>query len=256
MIKRVTIIGAGNVATRLAEGLYNAGLTIAEIHSPSPEKTAVIAAKTKAKTCNDITALSPGSDLYLLCIPDRFIAEVSSQLPETEGIVAHTSGITPIDGIKKHENRAVFYPLQTFSANRKVSLDNVPFCIEASSDSVLDKVSQTAALLSSNVKTVNTEQRQFLHLAAVFVNNFVNFMYIAGEEILKEKQLPYDFLIPLIEETANKIKEINPHDAQTGPAKRMDFTTMDIHKKLLEGNRELSELYEKINSLIIKRYNE
>ncbi len=256
MIKRITIIGAGNVATHLSTGLHKAGLTIVEIYSPDSGKSATIAEKVSSKVCNDIEKLSPDSDLYLLCIPDRFITEVSLKIPRTDGIVAHTSGITPINNIKSHKNKGVFYPLQTFSANRKIALKNIPFCIEASSEYVYDELFRTASLLSSNVKKVETEQRQYLHLAAVFVNNFVNFMYSAGKEILNDKNLSYDILLPLIEETAKKIKTVSPDKAQTGPAKRNDITTMEMHKKMLGNKIELIELYDKISNLIIKKYNE
>jgi predicted short-subunit dehydrogenase-like oxidoreductase (DUF2520 family) len=256
VIKHITILGAGNVATHLTLGLHDAGFTITEIFSPSEEKSSLLAGKVKSKVCKRIEELSPNSDLYLLCIPDRFIGEVSMQIPRTNGIVAHTSGITPMNSIKRHKNIGVFYPLQTFSAKRDIALDKVPFCIEASSATICSELKQTALQLGSNVKEVDTGQRQLLHLAAVFVNNFVNFLYTSGAEILRKKNLPFDFLLPLIEETARKITEIEPYEAQTGPARRNDITTMEIHKKMLDENAELKDLYDKISNLIINKYNE
>ena len=253
MIKSVTIIGSGNVATHLGKGLLAAGIKINEVFSPTANHAAALAKILKATAIENISELASGSDMFLLCIPDRFIKDVSLQIPATGGIVAHTSGITPLTHILKHKNKGVFYPLQTFSANRNVSLKNVPFCIEASSKKVYETLYDTASLLSNTVKNVDTEKRKHLHLAAVFVNNFVNFMYSTGAQILKNENIDFDFLIPLIQETAEKIADMPPAQAQTGPAIRNDIKTIEIHKTMLAKTPDIKNLYTYISNLIIKR---
>ena len=53
---------------------------------------------------------------------------------------------------------------------------------------------------------------------------------------------------PLIEETSNKIKNLTPEKAQTGPAKRNDAETIENHLNLLSEKQQ--EIYLKITQSI------
>ena len=101
--------------------------------------------------------------------------------------------------------------------------------------------------MGSPTKRVNSNQRRVLHLAAVFVNNFTNQLYRIGHEITESEGAEFDLLKPLILETANKVQELSPYMAQTGPAKRNDQKTIKKHLNLLE-----SEHYKKIYELLTK----
>ena len=52
--------------------------------------------------------------------------------------------------------------------------------------------------------------------------------------MLAQKGLPFDVMLPLIDETARKVHELHPVDAQTGPAVRGDQNVMDAQKALLD----------------------
>ena len=90
-------------------------------------------------------------------------------------------------------------------------------------------------------------------MAAVFVNNFVNYLYQIGEDILSEDGIPFDLLKPLIKETANKIEILSPKEAQTGPAKRSDSKTIEKHLKLLE-NSPYKEVYTTLTNHLKKQW--
>ena len=47
-------------------------------------------------------------------------------------------------------------------------------------------------------------------------------MYALAAELLKKYNLPFDAMLPLIDETARKVHELEPKQAQTGPAVRYD----------------------------------
>ncbi len=256
MIKTITIIGSGNVASHMGKELKNSGLQVVEVFSPNRQHANNLAGLLNAGVSDNLSTLSPKSDLYLICVPDKFVKTVSDEIPFTTGIVAHTSGITPLSAVKRHINHGVFYPLQTFSKNSTIDFMSVPFCLEASSKDVLNQLYETASLLSCNVKNINSKNRMLLHLAAVFVNNFVNYLYSVSYELLNENNLSFDFLIPLIEETANKIKNTSPLQAQTGPAMRNDKHTIALHSKLLLEQPEIKHLYNEISNLIYQKYYE
>ena len=97
---------------------------------------------------------------------------------------------------------------------------------------------------------MNSFQRKKLHIAAVFVNNFVNHLYRIGEDICEANEIPFEILHPLITETAAKINKLSPKEAQTGPAKRNDAKTIAAHKEDLP--IDLKEIYSLLTQAITK----
>ena len=156
--------------------------------------------------------------------------------------------------ILSNENRkGVFYPLQTFSKNSLVAFKEIPICIEASVTSDLKILKELGESLSEKVIEINSEERSKLHLAAVFVNNFTNYLYRISNEILAESKLPFDLLKPLIAETARKIETLSPKDVQTGPAKRNDLKTIEKHLYLLKDS-PYKQLYQQLTEAIQSSY--
>jgi predicted short-subunit dehydrogenase-like oxidoreductase (DUF2520 family) len=146
--------------------------------------------------------------------------------------------------LEKHSlNSGVLYPLQTFSAKRDISFESIPVFVEANSKENEKTIFSIAKKISNNASVLNSEERQFLHLSAVFACNFVNYFYTVASDILKEKDIPFDILRPLILETAKKVQEMDPEKVQTGPAVRFDKNIMDKHLTLLNSYEEYRELY-------------
>ena len=107
-----------------------------------------------------------------------------------------------------------------------------------------------ASVLSKQVYEATSEQRKNLHLAAVFTCNFTNHMYALAAGLLKKHQLPFEIMLPLIDETARKVHEIEPHLAQTGPAIRYDENVINNHLQMLSDEPEMQELYRLISESI------
>jgi len=129
--------------------------------------------------------------------------------------------------------------LQTFTKGKEVDFKNIPICIESQFNDDYNVLKKLADSISDKVFTINSEQRRSLHVSAVFVNNFVNHLYSIGNTICDEHQIPFEILQPLIKETADKIMSLSPHEAQTGPAKRNDQTTIQSHLDFLsDGNHK------------------
>ncbi len=255
-IHSISFLGSGNVATHLAIALNNAGFEIRQIYSGTYENALELARKVNASAIQNINELDSQIDLYIISIPDGAIEHIIEEFPNTNGIVAHTSGITPMSVLKKMDHYGVFYPLQTFSKQREVNLSNVPFCIEASSAATLLQLKNAAQKLSGSVYEINTDQRKYLHLTAVLVNNYSNYLYQMAFDILKTKNVDEQLLMPLIEETVSKIKSLHPEEAQTGPARRNDLKTIEKHTRLLEEYPDYKELYKIFAGQLIKKYNE
>lgn len=251
---KISIIGSGNLATQLGLALYNEGYLISQVFSRNKKNAEMLSKKLKSKAITDLKKLSKDSSIYIIAVKDDAIESVAKQLKLKDQIVVHTSGSVSMDVLKKtSKNYGVFYPLQTFSKEKQASFKTIPICIEANNSSTSTTLQYFAKNISGNVQKVNSEQRKKIHIAAVFACNFSNHMYAIAEQILAKDKLSLDLLKPLIEETANKIKENKPSKVQTGPAMRNDKKTMDAHLKLLKKEKDLQKIYELISKSIIKK---
>lgn len=251
MISKVAIVGAGNVAWHLAHALKDAGCTIEYVCSRTTDRAEELAQSVNSRAVNDLSHISK-ADLVLVAISDDDTADVCDAI-DAQFLVAHTSGMTHLDNISR-ERKAAFYPLQTFSRDKEVLMTEVPFCLEASDEGDLEDLRQLAQKISDSVQDVSSDQRQRLHLAAVFASNFVNHMYHLSEVIANNDNLDFDLLRPLIREVAGKINSLPPAQAQTGPARRKDMAAVKKHLEMLEGHPELRELYQVITNSIIKHH--
>ena len=255
-LKKIIIIGAGNVGSNLASALYKNSISIHQICDLDINKSKNIADKFNSSYTNDIKKIEPNADLYIIAVSDDSIKSVLNNLTISEhSIVVHTSGSTSCSIFETtFNNYGVFYPLQTFDVNRDVDFSNIPICIEGSSDIVSETLAQLAKLLTDKVFFIDSDNRKIIHLSAVFVSNFVNFMYVIANDILSENKLSFEILKPLILESALKVQKNNPSNVQTGPAIRNDFSTINNHLELLNSNEDMKVVYSLLTEQIIKYY--
>ena len=108
-----------------------------------------------------------------------------------------------------------------------------------------------AKTISPFVEKLAEADRFKMHVAGVFVNNFTNHLYAVAEDFCSKESLDFKLLLPLIQSTAQRIKEISPKDIQTGPAHRNDVFTLDKHLRLLSAHPKLKYLYLKLTDSIM-----
>ncbi len=254
MIKSASIIGSGNVATHLAKALFNVGVEIKSIYSPTIINCKALADKVLAKPVEKITDIDSSADIIIISVKDDAIRKVIEELNNDKTILVHTSGGVNIEVFEGYSSRCgVLYPLQTFSKDREIDFSRIPLFVESHNTDVYAKIEDLAKRLSNYVVEADSEKRKTLHVAAVFACNFVNHCYDISEQILKENGLSFSALLPLIEETTNKIYEISPFEAQTGPARRNDITVMNNHLKKIN-NQTFKDIYTLLSKSITERY--
>lgn len=252
---KISIIGAGNVAWHLAKALDAAGHTLFEVYSRNSNHAAQLAQPYRAFAVNELRLLKDDIDILLVCVSDDGIKEVAEQLKHRKFLIAHTGGavdMSVLEGTSAYYG--VFYPLQTLSAGKPVNFFDVPLCIEGNNKAAEMQLKALADTISNNVQYITTEQRRYLHLAAVFANNFSNAMYVSAAKILEAQGLDFKLLRPLIKETAEKIQALSPQTAQTGPAKRHDTTTLQKHLDLLPNGSDEEKIYKQLSEIISGRY--
>ena len=240
----VVIIGSGNVARHLIKAFLKIeNVNLKQVYTRNSEDEALL--KSSVSTTNDL-ALIKEADVTIIAVSDDAIANISYNLKNA--LVVHTSGSVEMKALKNQKNKGVFYLLQSFSKEKEINFSNVPICLEAENKSDLAKLEKLASLLQGNIYHLSSLQRKKIHVAAVFVNNFTNHMYTIAHNICEEHNVPFNILQPLIEETSQKIKNLTPKEAQTGPAKRNDMETIKNHLNLLSKSQQ--ELYLKITQSI------
>jgi predicted short-subunit dehydrogenase-like oxidoreductase (DUF2520 family) len=251
----ITFIGSGNLAWHLAPALEKTGYGINAIYSRDLTNAAALAKR--LKNCIAVDHLdfsSSPSSIFIVAVPDKAIGTVAKQLKlNKDAIVVHTSGTTAMEVLGSFKNRGVLYPLQTFSKNKKIDFSSVPLFIEASNDYSKTIIATLAQSVFEKHCYLSSEKRSQLHLAAVFSCNFNNHMLHMAKNIADSNDIPFQLLAPLVQETIDKAFDIGPENAQTGPAIRLDHTTMDAHKAMLEDNPELKEIYITLSHHIINQ---
>lgn len=249
--KKIVLIGAGNVGTRLGIALKNAGHEILQVYSRTKKSASQLAKIIESAFTNDIEQLSALADIYIIAIKDDEIKNIAAKINIKEKIIVHTSGTLDMSVLKNtSKNIGVFYPLQTLTKNVDTDFKNIPICVEASNKASEKTLIELAKSISENTVPINSKKRKTIHLAAVFANNFSNHMYAIAEIILRKEKLPLTILNPLIEETAAKIKKGSPLKIQTGPAIRGDKKIINEHIDLLSDNKDIQKIYKLITKSI------
>ena len=252
---RICLIGSGNLATHLGSAFTGKGHQVVQDWSQTLQHASQLGAKLNTRFTTDKDSIPSETDIYIIAVRDNAIASLLPEVKWGNKLVLHTAGSISMDILAPYcENYGVFYPFQTFSIDKNVDFENVPVYVEANTPKNLEVLSELAHSISGNVTQLSSSQRQQIHLAAVFVCNFVNHFYSIGQELLNQKGIDFGILKPLILETANKAITQSPLASQTGPAIRNDKVVMDKHLAMLTDYPDLKALYQQISQRIIQTH--
>lgn len=252
--QRISIIGSGNVATHLATNLASAH-TIVEVYSHSLENAKLLADKVRCKYTADIEHLDSSADIYIFSVKDSVLESLLTKVTLQGKVIVHTAGSLPLDILASSSDKyGVIYPLQSISKNVSINFSEVPLFIEGSSAETTQLLLSVAQSISQKVYEADTTFRGKIHLAAVFACNFANDLYAIAAEILESGGIPFDVLLPLIDETTRKVHTTQPRLAQTGPAIRYDKNIINKHISMLSDER-LKQIYQLITEDIHTRAN-
>ncbi len=252
---KIAILGAGNVAWHLAPALEDAGHEITEIYARDIRSAEEITERVYAASAKDELDFSESTaEIFIVAVKDSAIPEVADEVILPEGsILVHTSGSVPLDILQysSASYTGIFYPLQSFTKGRKLDMDEVPFLLESDDQESLIKLKKLAKSLSPLTYVVRSKDRKAMHISAVFASNFSNHMLRIAEEIMRRQGLDFEMLKPLIIETISKSLQLGAKNAQTGPAIREDYETLEDHYRFLGYNESIAEIYRLISQDII-----
>jgi len=246
---QIVIIGSGNVAYHLAKAFVLNKIPLAQIFGRNETELQKISSELKIPFSNEKLE---DADLYLICVSDSSVENVSQLIIKKNCLVAHTSGSLPKEILDGEYRKSSFYPLQTFSKSKDLDYSKIPFFIETENEKDQKILTDLVLKISENVMESTYEKRKYIHLTAVFACNFVNHLFSRAKEISDAQDIPFDYFLPLIDETVQKIHEIDPKSAQTGPAVRNDKRVLELHENLLTD--ESLNIYKTLNLSIKKMY--
>ena len=270
---KIVLIGAGNLATHLGKALRAAGHDMLQVFSRTMQSAETLASLLDAEPLTDIAQVRDDADVYIFSVKDSALLQLVAQLcrHEADGLVEdgavnalrkakkgehervflHTAGSMPLSVFKgMAQHYGVLYPMQTFSKQREVDFSIIPCFVEANDEFAQKQIEGLAREISGRVYQLSSEDRKYLHLSAVFACNFANHCYAISQELLEEHGIPFDVMLPLINETAAKVHEMKPKDAQTGPAVRYDENVIGKQSKLLENHPHFKKVYDSMSKSI------
>ena len=247
---QIVLIGSGNVAFHLAKAFTEAQIPISQIFGRNTTELQKISEQFSIPFSTETLV---DADLYIISVSDSSISDVSSLIKNENALVTHTSGSVSREALSGNYRKSVFYPLQTFSKSKNLDYSKIPFFIDAENENDEEILKNLASKISKNVMLANDEKRKYIHLTAVFACNFVNHLYARAKEISDSQGIPFDYFLPLIDETTQKIHELEPKLAQTGPAIRNDEKVLKLHESLLTDEEKL-KIYKTLNESIKKMY--
>lgn len=246
----IIIIGTGNVAYHLTKALIQNKIPVKQIFGRNEKALEMFSKEFQIPSSHERLE---SAALYIIAVSDASVEEVSRYITQEDCLVAHTSGSLPKEVLQGNYRKASFYPLQTFSKTKDLDYSQIPFFIETESETDFNLLEKLGRSISEKVMAANYEKRKYIHLTAVFSCNFVNHLFSIAKEISDSQQIPFDFFLPLIDETVEKIHHLHPKEAQTGPAVRNDKRVLSLHEGLL-ADSEYLELYQMLNASIQKMY--
>jgi len=252
-IKKMTMIGSGNVAWHFSTMFKSVGIEILEVYSRNQEEAKKLSNKLDARHLEQLDKLSDETDLIVLAVNDDSIDLVSNQI-QTTALVVHTSGTASIEKLS-NRRKGVIWSIQSLRKNQETDYSKIPFLIESNSENDSAALENLIKRISPQVFIKSSEDRLKAHLGAVIANNFVNHLYSISQELLIEAKLPFSILLPIIEEETRKVHSFEPKEIQTGPAARGDQKTIESHLNIIQ-EKELKEIYKLISDRIKKNHHD
>lgn len=264
---RIIFIGAGNLATNLALAICrNTSHKIIQVFSNTIQSAEELAKKINdiqyaeaqpngicTRATNNIDDIDMEADLFIISIKDSALQSVVNRLctGTRTGLFVHTAGSISMNIFEGHTARfGVFYPMQTFSKQKIADFSKISTFVEANNDSDLQLLLSLGEEICGNTYELSSEARKRLHLAAVFACNFANHCFALSAEILEEQGVPFNVMLPLIDETTLKVHSLHPKDAQTGPAVRFDENVIEMQSRMLAHKPAARQIYDLMSSSI------
>jgi len=251
---KIAIIGTGNVAWHLARMSDSIGNQASYVYSRNTDAAVEFANNFNLSIIPSLDQIPNDCDICFLAVKDDVISSLSQEI-KTSALVVHTSGSTSLEALV-NERKGVVWTIQSLRKGIDSEYHTIPLLIECNNEADRALLGAIFSKISASIFYKNSEERLQAHTAAVITNNFSNHLYSIASKLLDEVGLPFELMLPLIEEETRKIKHNSPSEIQTGPAIRKDENTIAKQQELLSKNPEWQALYKIMTKLIQENKND
>jgi predicted short-subunit dehydrogenase-like oxidoreductase (DUF2520 family) len=249
------LIGSGNMAWLIASRMLSGGHTCVGVWGRNADATDKLCAAFSLPRLHTLSQFHDGTDACIVAVADSGIADVVKDFSLRRTTLIHTAGSMPVDVLSAHTiNAGVVWPVYSIRKDALPDHRYFPALIEANTQDASEIVRAVAKAICDTAYEVSGEQRQWLHLAAVMSNNFVNHLLAVATDICDMEDLPVSLLQPLLDQTIAGTRIYHPQLLQTGPARRHDAATLSRHLSMLEGQPQWQNLYRSLSAAIMEQF--
>lgn len=191
-------------------------------------------------------------DLVIFTPPDQHFLPLVDQLSGKlrAKLTLHCSGMVPADILSPlGTDQVVLHPMMSFiSIARSIETLKQHTLTLQGTQNGKTLIKPLLQYLSHSIHEIEAEQKQYLHLSAVMVNNFTTLLMETATDLLKksgfDKRDALMMLLPLLQDSIDNLRrEMSPLKALSGPIKRDDTNTINNHLNLLKEIPEAEALY-------------
>jgi predicted short-subunit dehydrogenase-like oxidoreductase (DUF2520 family) len=253
---RISIVGAGNLASALATSLRAAGYSIEQIISRSRAQSLQRARRLAREVGASAVAIGQAqirAEVVWFCVPDQEIASTAASLTKAadwKGNVAlHSSGALTSDELaalrKLGATVASVHPLMTFVRGSRPSLAGVSFAIEGSPKAV-----RVARAIVRELRglpfTIRKQQKEAYHAWGMFASPLLTALLAATERVAQaggiSRKAARERILPILNQTLANYSRLGAPGSFSGPIPRGDLATVEKHLTILRkvpGTREV-----------------
>lgn len=253
----IAFIGSGNIATFYGKKFAADGHHIVQIISSTLSHAQELASQFNCLASNTTDDLVLDADVYFLAMNDNSVKKYADFLRLPGKVVIHTAGSIALSELQAiSEHIACIWCLYSIKKESLPVINTIPVFINYTSDVAKPVAETLAGVISHQVHSIDDEKKLSLHLSAVLVNNYSNHLAAIADQLLAAQHLPFQYLLPILQQTVDKLSIQSPRDAQTGPAIRRDSVILSKHLEMLQGHPEWQALYSALAHSIQSMYPE
>ena len=236
--------------------MVSVGHKVVQVAGRNPNTTPSLAKQLGCPHTHDFSQLVKSAGLYFIAIPDDALVNIDDAFNTGAGLTVHSAGSVPASVLKKISSRyGVLYPLQSLRTDVE-KIPDIPLLVDGNSAETRTEILAFATTISPKVMIADDDYRRKIQLAAVLTGNFSNHLFTMAADYCQQESIDFSLLLPLLQESVERLQYYSPEKMQTGPARRNDQGTIQLHSRLLEQYPEVRKIYDAITASIIEHYHQ
>ncbi|MFP4549047.1 MAG: DUF2520 domain-containing protein [Fidelibacterota bacterium] len=211
----------------------------------------------------DMSHYTRDCELIIISVADNAIEPVAKsffqhQKDQHQTKIIHTSGALDSSILSCWENTGSLHPVISISSIEE-GLQQLPHTTFTCEGKIAEDLVKIATSIGKKGLILTGQQKQYIHLSAVFMNNYLSGMVekikIMNSEAGISKPETADILEQISLQTLTRSWSENLTETLTGPIKRGDTETIKKHLDILANDDLFQQLYKNFGNILVKFVN-